>query len=410
MSNPEIRVRYAPSPTGIPHVGNIRTALFDYFFARHNDGKFILRIEDTDQSRRVEGAEEAIQQSLTWLGADWDEYAVQSERLPEYKKVAVELLQKGFAKEDSGAIRFIVPKTPSRTISWKDAIGNKTISFESRDIEDFIILKKDGYPTYHLANVVDDHLMGISHVLRGDDWVSSTPKHLLLYEALSWDPPVFAHVPNVLGPDHQKLSKRKGAKSVLDFKKEGYLPEALLNALMLLGWNPGGDQEIFTKNEIIKKFSLERVNVAPAVFDQNGKLAWLNVEYMMRLGNEKLLERIYDFDPTLKEFDSELVSKLVEPAKTRMKTLADFRRLVEPFLGRRKDHKPQELKGELRKALTAVQDWTKDNILEAIKKLIADNKVRLPDIYEAIIGQRQGLSLSDVFEVMGRDRTLAFLS
>ncbi len=401
-----VKVRFAPSPTGIPHVGNIRTALFDYFFARHNDGKFILRIEDTDQARIVPGAAEAIRESLSWLGADWDEYVVQSERLAEYKNVASDLLKSGAAINDEGAVRFVVPKSPSEEISWIDAIGNKKVSWQSDEVEDFIILKKDGFPTYHLANVVDDHLMGISHVIRGDDWISSTPKHLLLYKALGWEPPVFAHVPNVLGTDHKKLSKRHGAKSVLDFKAEGYLPEALLNALMLLGWSPGNDQEIFSKDDIIAKFSLDRVNVAPAVFDPNGKLAWLNVEYMNRLSSDEFIKRIYEFDPGLRQFEPQLVEKLLESARTRMKTLADFSTMVNPILGSIPESPNPELKATLRLKLSQVADWNRDEIFKCFKTVMTEMNVRLPDIYESIIAERQGLNLPEAFEILGKENTL----
>ena len=274
------KVRFAPSPTGIPHVGNIRTALFDYFLAKANNGTFILRLEDTDQARKVEGAEEAIKESLMWLGADWDEFVVQSDRLDEYKKYAHELVGKGLAREEEGAVRFIVDKSLG-SISWVDAIGDKEIIYEAENIEDFIILKADGYPTYHLANVVDDHAMDITHVIRGEDWIPSTPKHILLYKAFGWGQPVFAHVPNVLGTDGKKLSKRRGAKSVLNFRDEGYLPEALLNYLMLLGWSPKDDRELLTKDDIIQNFALENVNSSPAVFDER-KLQWINGEYIRK--------------------------------------------------------------------------------------------------------------------------------
>ena len=275
----KIKVRFAPSPTGILHVGGIRTALFNYFFARSKQGEFVLRNEDTDQARKVEGSVEATLESLKWLGADWDDFVTQSERLDEYRNYANQLLEKGHAREEEGAVRFITPK--EGTTKWHDLIGDKDISFENSDIEDFIILKKDGYPTYHLANVIDDHLMGISHVIRGEDWIPSAPKHLMLYEAFGWIPPQFAHVPNVMGTDGKKLSKRRGAKSVLDFKNEGYLSEALLNYLMLLGWSPKNDREVLSRDEIEKEFSLERVNSAPAIFDER-KLLWMNGEYIRR--------------------------------------------------------------------------------------------------------------------------------
>ena len=198
-----VRVRFAPSPTGIPHVGNIRTALFDYCFAKSQKGVFVLRIEDTDQARLVEGAVDKIKESLSWLGATWDEFITQSERLDQYKKYAYDLVKIGKAREEEGAIRFIVSK--EGVTSWVDAVGGKEISFQNKDIEDFIILKKDGFPTYHLANVIDDHLMDITHVIRGEDWIPSGPKHIMLYEAFGWTPPVFAHVPNVRDSSGKKL-------------------------------------------------------------------------------------------------------------------------------------------------------------------------------------------------------------
>ncbi len=206
-NNKNVRVRFAPSPTGTLHVGGIRTALFNYFFAKSQGGTFILRNEDTDKARKVEGSLEATEESLRWLNVSWDGLVTQSERLEHYKKYALQLVSEDKAKEEGGAVRFIVPKNGKT--EWTDAVGNKKISFENKDIEDFIILKKDGFPTYHLANVVDDHLMGISHVIRGDDWIPSTPKHIMLYEAFVWTPPIFAHVPNILGTDGKKLSKSR---------------------------------------------------------------------------------------------------------------------------------------------------------------------------------------------------------
>ncbi|MEX2013025.1 MAG: glutamate--tRNA ligase family protein [Candidatus Levyibacteriota bacterium] len=326
-----VTVRFAPSPTGVPHIGNIRTALFNYFFAKSKGGKFILRIEDTDQARIVEGAVGAIEESLKWLGVNWDEEIVQSALLSEYKKYAQELVSKNLAKEEEGgAIRFMVPKEGKT--SWTDKVGNKTIEFENKDIEDFIILKSDGFPTYHLANIIDDHKEAITHVIRGEDWISSTPKHILLYKAFGWETPEFVHVPNILGPDKSKLSKRRGAKSVLDFKKEGFLPEALLNYLMLLGWSPKNDREILSKEEIIKEFSLENINVSPAVFDQR-KLEWMDGEYIRKLSVSDLKSKIKSQKSKV-QFESEkLFDEFVKLAQTRMKTLLDFDVLVLPLLG-----------------------------------------------------------------------------
>ncbi len=404
----QIKVRYAPSPTGIPHIGNIRTALFDYFFAKATGGEFILRLEDTDQARKVEGAEELIKESLLWLGANWDKYAVQSERVEQYEKCAKELIDRGLAGEDNGAVRFIVPKEKGGNISWEDAIGKRTISFESDEIEDFIILKADGYPTYHLANVVDDHLMGVTHVIRGDDWISSTPKHILLYEAFGWEIPVFAHVPNVMGEDGKKLSKRRGAKSVLEFRADGYLPEALVNYLMLLGWSPKDDKTILSREQIIEEFTLDRVNVAPAIFSEQ-KLEWMNGEYIRALSNIELKKRLLDFDENISEFDQDLVLKLIEPAKTRMKKLGDFKKMVTPFLIKQ-DLKENKIRDNLHIALSKLDDWNKERMVNELKKFVSEQNIKFQDLYEAVIGERQGLPLGDVFELLGKEKILALLT
>lgn len=404
MSN--TKVRFAPSPTGIPHVGNIRTALFDYFYAKAKEGVFILRIEDTDQARKVEGAEEAIKESLSWLGAAWDEYIVQSERLSEYKKYTEELVSKGFAYEERGAVRFKVPDD-AKTISWVDAIGNKKISYDAKDIEDFIILKADSFPTYHLANVVDDHLMNITHVIRGEDWIPSTPKHILLYKAFGWEAPIFAHVPNVLGEDGKKLSKRRGAKSVLDFKKEGYLGEALSNYLMLLGWSPKDNREVLTKEEIIKDFELEKINSSPAKFDTK-KLNWINGEYIRNLDLDDLAKRIKEFDPEVAQwFSEDDFKKFVKSAQTRIKTLAEFRNYVEPFKDPEKKNSP--ILSKLAIEFENIDDWQSQYIAEKIMTFLKQENLHFPDVYQELIGQKQGLPLGDVFEILGKDKTLSLL-
>lgn len=398
-----VKVRFAPSPTGIPHVGNIRTALFDYFFAKSTGGIFILRIEDTDQARKVEGAIEAIKESLEWLGAKWDKFVTQSERLSEYKKYAEELVSAGKAKkEENGAIRFLVPE--DGVTSWIDAVGQKTISFENSEIEDFIILKNDGFPTYHLANVVDDHLMDITHVIRGEDWIPSAPKHILIYNAFSWKPPVFAHVPNVLDTNGKKLSKRKGAKSVLDFKKEGILPEALLNYLMLLGWSPKNDREILSRHEIEQEFNLENINASPAVFDER-KLLWMNGEYIRKTQIAQLKTQLLEFDPSLNNIPS--FEKYIELAQTRMKTLADFRPLVER-------HKPQlspkqkDLASEL---LIKYSDlsWTPSNISNATLATRDSLGTATQDVYTVLTGQPKGLPFGEKLFIEGKEQTVNWL-
>src|SRR5579872_2372341 len=294
-SKKQVRVRLAPSPTGVPHIGTARTALFNYLFAKHNEGIFILRIEDTDRVRFDKNAVEAIFEILNWLGLGFDEKYTQSERKELYKRYADELLEKGLAYKDEGAIRFKIPRE-NKDISWIDKIGDKEISFKRDVLEDFIILKSDGYPTYHLAHMVDDHLMEITHVIRGEEWISSTPKHILLYEAFGWDHPIFAHLPVILGPDRTKLSRRHGAKSILDYKAEGYIKEALLNFMALLGWNPGGDKEIMSLDEIITLFKLEDINSANPIFDMQ-KFTWMNQQYIQSLPEEDIKERIIEYSP-----------------------------------------------------------------------------------------------------------------
>jgi glutamyl-tRNA synthetase len=346
MSNPENGlvpvVRFAPSPTGYLHVGGARTALFNFLFARHHGGKFILRIEDTDQKRFQAEALQEIFSSLKWLGLQWDEgpeagggrgpYS-QSQRTEIYRSHAEQLLAAGKAyrcfcseerltrmREEQEKVKMangsgydrhcrflpeaevetlLAANTPhvvrlkvpdNRAVVFRDLIRGE-ISYDSSQLDDLVLLKSDSFPTYHLANVVDDHLMQITHVLRGDEWIASTPKHVLIYEAFGWQPPFFAHMPVILAADGGKLSKRRGAASVLDYQRAGYLPEALLNFLVLLGWAPGGDREIMTLDEMIAAFSLERVQAKAAVFDET-KLEWMNGHYLQQRSEESLLPEV----------------------------------------------------------------------------------------------------------------------
>lgn len=399
-----VRVRFAPSPTGIPHVGNIRTALFDYCFAKSQKGVFILRIEDTDQARLVEGAVDKIKESLSWLGVSWDEFSTQSERLDHYKKYAQDLVDQGKAREEEGAIRFVVSKTGAT--SWIDAVGNKEITFQNKDIEDFIILKKDGFPTYHLANVIDDHLMNITHVIRGEDWIPSGPKHIMLYEAFGWNPPVFAHVPNVMGTDGKKLSKRKGAKSVLDFKEEGYLAEALFNYLMLLGWSPKDDREILAKDVIENEFKLENINVAPSIFDEK-KLLWMNGEYIRQLSDEELRKKLLEFDPEISSVQN--FEQYIPLAKTRMKILKDFKTLVVNDSQVVLSDDQKKLAGKLFEEYEKINDWSRDKILEVSFKVRDELKSSTKDLYIVLTGKTQGLPLGEKLEVEGKKKTLSLL-
>lgn len=369
-----VRTRFAPSPTGYLHVGGLRTALYCYLVAKKNNGKFLLRIEDTDQARKVEGGVENIINALTWAGLQYDEGPgkkgvcesyIQSERLPIYKKYAEQLVAEGnayycfcsperleqvrqqqtaahqppaydrhcrhlnpdevarrLAAGERHVIRMKVPLEGEVTFS--DIIrGQVTIAYKV--VDDQVLLKSDGFPTYHLAVVVDDHDMQITHAIRGEEWLPSTPKHLLLYKFFGWQAPLFAHLPLLLNPDRSKLSKRQGAVSVEDYRAQGYLPEALLNFVALLGWNPGDTREIFSLPELVQEFSLERVGHAGAVFNVE-KLQWLNQQYIMKMPVEHLLSRVR---PLLEQkqwgtFSDDYVKKVIELMRDRAVLLPDF--------------------------------------------------------------------------------------
>lgn len=332
------RVRFAPSPTGYLHVGGLRTALYNYLFAKRNNGKFILRIEDTDRNRYVEGAVENLIASLKWCGLEYDEgpdkigeYGpyLQSQRLEIYHKYANQLIDEGKAyycfctperlenlreeqqkqklpqakydkhclhlsnvevqKKLNEKIPYVIRLNviPGKIISFDDVIRNH-VEFDSNNVDDQVLIKSDGYPTYHLANVVDDHLMKITHVIRGEEWLSSVPKHVLLYDSFNWERPIFAHLPLLLNPDKSKLSKRQGDVAVEDYRSKGYLKEALINFVALLGWTAGDDKEFYYIDELVKAFSLERVNNSGAVFDLQ-KLNWLNAEHLRKKNMDEIL-------------------------------------------------------------------------------------------------------------------------
>ncbi len=296
------RVRFAPSPTGYLHVGGARTALFNWLFARGHGGTFVLRIEDTDAERSSWEMVAGIVEGLRWLGLDWDEGPdvggphapyFQSQRLLKYQERARSLVAENKAYADEGAIRFRVPPGQTR---FADLVHGD-ISFENEHIENFVILRSDGNPTYHLSVVVDDVDMEITHVVRGDDHISNTPKQVLLYNAFGKPVPQFAHVPLIMGPDKKRLSKRHGATSVTEYQRLGYLPEAMVNFLALLGWSPGGDREVFTREELIALFRLEGISGGNAVFNIE-KLDWFNQQHIARLTGADLLSRL---EPLLKE-------------------------------------------------------------------------------------------------------------
>jgi glutamyl-tRNA synthetase len=376
-SETSVRLRFAPSPTGYPHLGNIRTALFNWLFARHHGGIFILRIEDTDVARKVEGAVDIILDSLRWLGLDWDEGPYfQSQRLSIYRESGQRLLDEDHAylcycsperleamrqeqmkrkqppKYDrrcrnltqqqrselkaarvTPVIRFKTPLEGETT--FHDLIYGR-VTFRHDTLDDFVLLKSDGYPTYHLANVVDDHLMNISHVLRAEEWLSSTPRHVLLYQALDWQAPQFAHLPMILGPDRAKLSKRHGATNINEYRKEGYLPDAMVNFLALLGWSFDDRTELLSREELMRHFSLERVGKTAAIFNKE-KLEWMNGVYLRKLSLAEFTHRAMPFlDKALPEsvkrpLDESYVSQVLALIQERVKTLAEVPELADFF-------------------------------------------------------------------------------
>ena len=408
MTN-QVRVRYAPSPTGYPHVGNIRTALFNWLFARHHNGSFIVRIEDTDVARKVEGTVETILDSLKWLGLDWDEgpevggkYApyFQSQRLDIYREAAERLLLQGDAyycycspqrlkemrseqvrrkqppgydqhcrnlsrgerslKEAEGITPVIRFKAPLEgQTKFNDLIRGEVV-FENSTIDDFVLLKSDGYPTYHLASVVDDHLMEISHVLRAEEWLSSTPRHLLLYQAHGFEPPQFAHLPMLLGTDRSKLSKRHGTVSITEYRHQGYLPEAMVNFLALLGWSLDDKTELLSIKELIDNFSLERVSRTAAIFN-NEKLDWMNGVYIRNLSLEDFTQRALPFleDGLPAEVKRPLsvgyIKKIMPLIQERAKTLAEVPELTQFFFVSQLSYEPDLLIGKKMNQKSAIK-------------------------------------------------------
>lgn len=315
-----VKTRFAPSPTGALHIGGVRTALYAYLVAKKGNGTFSLRIEDTDRARLVEGASEDIIKTLKWLGLDFDgEPISQSKRVDIYQEHTKKLIESGMAYEKEGAVYFKTKKEGKTSIT--DLVGKRLIEFDNATQDDFVILKSDGYPTYHLAHVVDDHLMETSPVIRGAEWISSIPKHVMLFEAFGWEIPPYAHLPIILGPDKSKLSKRHGTKPASEFQKDGFLPEAILNYMALLGWTPPSGKEILSLSEMISEFDLEDVNIANPVFDIT-KLEWMNGEYIREMLDEELTKRLQEFlvDHPAKE----KLSPVVPLVKERIKKLSDF--------------------------------------------------------------------------------------
>jgi glutamyl-tRNA synthetase len=318
-----MRVRFAPSPTGVLHIGGARTALYNWLLARGSGGQFVLRIEDTDRERSTPENVDQILDALRWLGLDWDEGPIsQWERRDRHTEAVEQLLESGHAYEDEGAVRFRVPEEGE--ITFQDVVlGDVTTPHSA--IQDFVIRRSDGSPLYNLAVAVDDRDMGITHVVRGQDHVSNTPRQLMLLRALGEEPPVYAHIPLLHGPDGKKLSKRHGAASVQEVRDGGYLPEAVRNYIALLGWGYDESTEFMSTEELVERFSLERVSKNPAVFDEQ-KLRWMNGRYLRELPVEDLHRRLEEF------CDREIPIEIVAIAREKMQTLADFWPLAGPLV------------------------------------------------------------------------------
>jgi glutamyl-tRNA synthetase len=434
MTTKPVRVRYAPSPTGSPHVGNIRTALFDWLYARHSGGSFVVRIEDTDQAREVDNGLELILESLRWLGLDWDEGPEvggsfgpyrQSERLPLYRQWAEWLVDHGHAYkcycsperlarlrtdqpdgepasgydrhcrfltaaeraecESQGIVPVVRLAVPLEgTVTYHDIIHGP-VTFQNATINDQVLLKSDGFPTYHLAVVVDDHFMQINPILRADEWVSSVPKHILLYNAFGWEIPDMVHVPMVLGTDRKKLSKRHGATSVVAFRDDGYLPEAMVNFLALLGWAYDDKTEIFSRQELVRHFTLDRLGHAPGIFSYE-KLDWMNGEYIRRMASHVLAERALPYVEkalgSLDEGERHQLRVIMPAVQERIRKLTEVAGIVDFLFAKELAYEPSLLVGkglaagdarrgllEAQSALLGLPAWDAVTIEEALRPL-----------------------------------------
>jgi glutamyl-tRNA synthetase len=466
-SSTQIRTRIAPSPTGIAHVGTAWMSMFDLALARQTGGQFVIRIEDTDRTRFVEGSEEKIYEAFEWLGIEYDEgvkkggpYSPyrQSERLDIYQKYIKELIDKGeayycfcsserltemrnqqqaagqlpkydrhcrfLAKEEvdqklaAGESHVVRLKIPDEgKISWNDAIRGQ-VEFELSGVDDQVLMKSDGFPTYHFAVVVDDHLMKITHILRGEEWISSTPKHLLLYKAFGWEVPVLAHMPLIRNADKSKLSKRKNDVSILSYRDKGYLPEALLNFIALLGWSHPDKKEIFSFEEFLAVMSLDRVQKTGPVFDTN-KLDWMNGMYIRQLPLEELIKRLQPYLPA--DFPQERMTEILPLVMERLVTLRDMESLTDFFYREfepdieavTKKSTPEEVKSQLTETLAALQgmaEWTIPALETTIRQLQEKHDWKKGQYFMMVrvvaTGKQATPPLFETMSVLGKDRVI----
>ncbi len=462
----EVRVRIAPSPTGIPHIGNTRTALYNFLFARHHGGKFFVRIEDTDRERLVPESLPKIMEILEWLRLTHENKSVyvQSEHLENYKKAAEELVAKKQAyycfcskdrleklrrqqtekhlmprydrcclkltekevaeklkNNEPFVIRLKVPE--NKEISWNDLVRGK-IMVKSGELDDQVLLKSDGFPTYHLAVVFDDNLMKITHVLRGAEWISSTPKHILLYEALGYEKPLWGHLPLILGSDKSKLSKRHGAQSALDYRDQGYLPEALLNTILFWGWSPKDNKQFFTLDEMIQTFDLDGVNKNDPVVDLR-KFDYFNGYYIRQKNNEELYSLLNPYIQTdAREVGKDRILKIIPLVKDRMKKLSEWSELTKYFFEKpdvkkvSEVHSALNLKIDVKSLLKRVleflessDNWQSSDVWQTGLRKIADElKIKHSDIFMilrvCIWGDRITPPLYETMMVLGKEESL----
>ncbi len=469
-----VRVRFAPSPTGFLHVGGLRTALYNYLFAKHNRGKFVLRIEDTDQSRKVEGAVENLIETLHWAGIEFDEGPgkggefgpyVQSERLAVYHQHVERLVKDGNAYHcfctpqrldevrqrqtalklspsydrhcrdlppseverrkaagESSVVRMKVPITGE--ITFDDTIrGKVTIAYKVLD--DQVVLKSDGFPTYHLAVVVDDHLMGISHVIRGEEWLPSTPKHIILCRFFGWDVPVYAHLPLLLNPDKSKLSKRQGDVAVEEYRAKGYLKEAIVNFVAFLGWNPGDERELFSMEELIKEFTIERVGKSGAVFNVE-KLNWLNFQHLRKKSDDEVLRMLKEdlsqqAATAGKTWDDKYLSGIIAAMRERVTFVREFVEKSPYFFNAPTEYDPSVVKKRwkegtpefLRKyteELSKYSDPGKGEFEEALQLTAEAAKTPPGDLIHplrlAVSGVGAGPGLYDILALLGKEESV----
>ena len=447
-----VRTRIAPSPTGEDlHIGNLYTALFNWAFARKNNGQFIVRIEDTDQKRLIKGSEERILKTLQDFGLDYHEGGRQSERLDIYKKYAEELVTKGHAyycdcsserlqqlREEAvkqkktpmydrhcrelnlkaGASSVIRMKIPADTkITIKDLVRGEII-IDSNTLDDQVILKSDGFPTYHLAVVVDDHLMEISHVIRGEEWISSTPKHLLLYEFFGWELPIYVHIPLLRNADKSKLSKRKHPVWSSWYLQQGFLPEAVLNYLALMGWSHPEEKEIFSLEEFVKVIDLSRLSTVGPIFDIK-KLEWMNGEYIRLMSSDELAKKITEFFG--KEYSTDIIKKTAPIIQERIKTIKEYDEYCRFFIDAPKKYEIDlaEYKESLIKVTGALekiaeQKWQADQIGEAMQAVAKESGLSFSKFFMAIrvgiTGKKVTPPLNESIEILGKAETLKRLA